>query len=270
MKEQEVKALLCKIRTPPRDFVLQFTHRRHRRINGTYTLADHLIKINNLNFLREDALLYTAIHEYAHHLQYCARGKTSHNREFWTLFHDLLDEAIAKGLTASPPTTDKITEVETELRGLLREHADIEVRIAERMRALHTECAEIGVRTEFLVERRLQLPNNAARIYQKCASGSMGYQPGEYRNAEAMRLIATHGDAAEIELRAGKTLVQAQSAAIGTEVIDPYEALRKERDQLSRRIGRLEERQEKVVQKMKQMELAFDSEAECEFVEETA
>ncbi|MBE3065155.1 MAG: hypothetical protein IMZ69_09085 [Spirochaetes bacterium] len=260
MTEAQIKTLLCAIRKPPRDFEVTLTHRANKRINGTYYMDRALIKINDRNFTRDSVMLFTAIHEYAHHLQYCAREKTSHNREFYALYHDLVDEAIEKKLLEEQPTTDAIQKAETEVKELLRQHVELERRIAAKLIDLHNECALNSVNPEYWTERRLQLPHNGQRPFLKTRDGSEGIEQADYINADAMR-VCTKGPAAELALREGKTIVQAQTAAMAPEEeLDPYEALKKEKEQIAERIVKLEDRKDRVEGRMRQMELRFTDE----------
>ncbi|MBE3131484.1 MAG: hypothetical protein IMZ54_12325, partial [Acidobacteria bacterium] len=59
----------------------------------------------------------------------------------------------------------------------------------------------------------------------------------------------------------GKTIVQAQTAAMAPEEeLDPYEALKKEKEQIAERIVKLEDRKDRVEGRMRQMELRFTDE----------
>jgi hypothetical protein len=264
MNEAAVKAFLVAVRKPPKPFEVTLTHRAHKRIHGTYRPDDPggpTIKINERNFTRDWSLLYTAVHEYAHHLCFCKNENLKHNREFWNLFHDLMDEAEEKKLLPKPPTTDAINAAERALHGLLCQHVELERQIADRLAELHRECLENSTEhVEYWIERRLQLPHNGQRPFLKTRDGSEGLEEKDFINADAMR-VCTKGPAAELALREGKTIVQAQTAAMAPEEeLDPYDALKKEKEKITERIVKLEDRKDRVEGRMRQMELQFTAE----------
>ncbi|MCL2557893.1 MAG: hypothetical protein FWE09_05390, partial [Treponema sp.] len=105
MNQDQVKRDLLAIRDAPLDFSLVFSGKSSKKVNGLYKPDSREIIIHNRNFSGEsadNALMYTAIHEYAHHLRACALGGTlparAHASDFWATFHGLLDEAEEKGV----------------------------------------------------------------------------------------------------------------------------------------------------------------------------
>ena len=70
MNQEQVHALLLRIREPREEFTVVLTGKRSRRVNGLYKPETREILIHNRNFAGDTELVYTAIHEYAHHLQF--------------------------------------------------------------------------------------------------------------------------------------------------------------------------------------------------------
>ena len=101
MNQDKVKQKLLAIEDAPLEFSLIFSGKKSKKVNGLYKPTSREIIIHNRNFQPDDTgqnlMLYTAIHEYAHHLHACAHGgklsPRAHNSEFWAIFHELLEKA---------------------------------------------------------------------------------------------------------------------------------------------------------------------------------
>ena len=97
MNQDAVKAALLRLRAPTEDFSVLMTGKSSKRVNGFYRYEERTIYLHNKNFKDDTDLIYTAIHEYAHHLLICDRPETAsagarcHTQAFWSLFHSLLD-----------------------------------------------------------------------------------------------------------------------------------------------------------------------------------
>ena len=92
--------------------------KKSRKVHGLYKPESREIIIHNRNFTNDNELLYTAIHEYAHHIQFTTSATPmsvrTHTTAFWNLFHTLLFEAEGKGIYTNP-----FEQIE-ELRDLTR------------------------------------------------------------------------------------------------------------------------------------------------------
>jgi hypothetical protein len=107
MNQDKVKTILLDIEDTELDFSVIFSGKKSRKVNGLYKPDTREILIHNKNFtdetgLNENLLIYTAIHEYAHHQHSCKNGgrlsARAHTSDFWAIFHGLLEKAEAKGL----------------------------------------------------------------------------------------------------------------------------------------------------------------------------
>ena len=105
-----VKERLQCIHKSPVDYKVIFSDERNSREGGFYKLSSREIIIRNENFagaegvVKEMLLMYTAIHELAHHVMAAEKGDSTlaHSQEFWDVFHDFLDKAEEKGITWKP------------------------------------------------------------------------------------------------------------------------------------------------------------------------
>ena len=109
MDNEEIKAKLLEIEETKLDFTVTLTGKESKRVNGLYKPETQEILLHNKNFENDNQLMYTAIHEYTHHLINEAEiaeadGKTPlksskvHTNAFWAKFHSLLDKAEEKGI----------------------------------------------------------------------------------------------------------------------------------------------------------------------------
>lgn len=99
LSESELKALLLAVRESE-DFSLYYTGKKSRRVDAKYYFEKKEIMVNELNFDNNAELIYSSLHEYAHHIQNTESfiKDTPHDLEFWKIFHKLLYTAEEKEL----------------------------------------------------------------------------------------------------------------------------------------------------------------------------
>lgn len=110
MNHDQVKENLLKIRDDVTDFSVIFSGKTSRKIDGLYHTEKQEIIIHNKNFSNNNSLMYTAIHEFAHHIQFSEnedqKTNNSHNQLFWGIFHKLLRTAENCGVYENVLVTD--------------------------------------------------------------------------------------------------------------------------------------------------------------------
>ncbi|MDR1836581.1 MAG: hypothetical protein LBQ89_02875 [Treponema sp.] len=258
MDRDKVKENLLAIEDAPLEFSLVFSGKKSSRVNGLYKPQSREIIIHNRNFKPDEAgqnlLLYTAIHEYAHHLHACSRGGAlsprAHNCEFWAIFHALLEKAEAKKIYRDvfsvSPELLKLTEViRTKY---LANNGSIVKEMGKHLLKAHELCTGIGVRFEDYVDRMLRIPRAAANTAIKMFEYDIAPEVG----ADNMRFLAgirNSGErkAAETALIKGKSpdTVKIQVRNKSREE-DPVERLEKEKTRLERTIASLSKRLDEV------------------------
>ena len=108
MDNEKIKEILLNIQESELEFSVVMTGKESKRVNGLYKPETREILLHNKNFHTDNELIYTAIHEYTHHLineeQIQANGgrepphqARSHTNYFWAKFHALLETASDKG-----------------------------------------------------------------------------------------------------------------------------------------------------------------------------
>jgi len=102
MNQEQVKEKLLQIDSEVADFTLTFSGKNSKKVDGLYHPEKQEIIIHNKNFSDDNALVYTAIHEFAHHVQFTQHeGEVtmrSHTVLFWDIFHRLLRKAEDLGI----------------------------------------------------------------------------------------------------------------------------------------------------------------------------
>ncbi|MCL2127847.1 MAG: hypothetical protein FWH38_06290, partial [Treponema sp.] len=163
-----MKQKLLSIEDAPLEFAVVFSGKKSAKVNGLYKTDSREIIIHNRNFEQnpagENLLLYTAIHEYAHHLHACSQGGKikgrAHTSEFWAVFHALLEKAEAKKIYrdvfAGSPELSALTE--TIRKKFLRENGSLVKEMGRHLLKAGELCAAIGVRFEDYVDRVLRIP----------------------------------------------------------------------------------------------------------------
>jgi len=264
LNQENVKQKLLKIEDSPLEFSLIYSGKKSKKVNGLYKPASREIIIHNRNFSSDDTgqnlLLYTAIHEYAHHLHACSRGGTlsarAHSSEFWAIFHGLLEKAETKKIYndvfAVSPELIKLTDV---IRNkYLKNNGELVKEMGKQLLKAHELCTGIGVRFEDYVDRMLRIPRVAANMAIKMFEYDIASEVG----ADNMRFLAgirgsEERKAAETALIKGKSPDTVKVQARGREnEEDPVVILEKEKSRLERTIVSLTKRLEEVKKELKE------------------
>ncbi|MDR1231049.1 MAG: hypothetical protein LBK61_06585 [Spirochaetaceae bacterium] len=268
MNQEQVKEKLESVHKSPVDYTVIFSGKKSQRVNGLYRPMAREIIIHNKNFENEDGsqnenlLMFTAIHELAHHARTAEtgdRGIRPHTREFWATFHNLLD--TAKELGVYRP------EIDAGTQKLIGEARDISVRIAELQRelgrvilAINESRKKNGLCVEDIIERGAQIGRQTAKL--AVAAFLMGDTgAGADMQAEAARQRTEAGQEAVIAAaHNGKSVAQAKKAAAPEEPkklkkpADKTEELALEKRRVERTIESLERRLEEIRKQLDELE----------------
>jgi hypothetical protein len=198
--------------------------------------------------------MYTAIHEYAHHLHACARGghlsPRAHTAEFWAILHGLLEKAesrkIYKNVFSGSKELEELTD--TIRKKFLAENGNLVKELGQLLLKAHDLCTAIGGRYEDYIDRVLRIPRQAAKLAVRTYQYNLKTETG----ADNMRFLAgiTSEEkrlAAENALLAGKSPDTVKMALRQKpEDADPRLLLEKEKNRLERTIASLTKRLEEV------------------------
>ncbi|MDR3334488.1 MAG: hypothetical protein LBT13_06335 [Treponema sp.] len=266
MNQDQVKTTLLAIEDASLDFTLVFSGKQSKKINGLYKPETREIIIHNRNFQTDNLLLYTAIHEYAHHLHACSRGGTlstrAHTTEFWAILHRLLEKAEAQGVyqnvfTSSPELAELTETIRTRY---LCENGNLVKDLGKYLLKAQELCLSIGGRFEDYLDRILRIPRTAStmaiKMYQYNLNPAVGpdnmrflagiRNEDERTNAEAALLKGKSPDMVRIEARRGT------AGSTPGEQEDPKLRLEKEKNRLERTIASLSKRLGEVERELEQ------------------
>ncbi|MBQ4498483.1 MAG: hypothetical protein II973_13395 [Spirochaetaceae bacterium] len=251
MNQDQVKEILLKIEDTELDFSVTFTGKESKKVNGLYKPDTHEILLHTKNFKTDNQLIYTAIHEYAHHLiaeqdPLKCSGR-AHTNEFWAKFHELLEKAEQQGLYVlgleNAPELEALTE---DLRkNYLEANGQLMIEFGKKLSKAYELCESAGIRYEDYLDRVLKLPRAAAQSISKVSKA----EPAAALGFDNMKLVASlpasKQKEAESELLAGKTpdtvrfMMKKKS-----EETDKKQALEREKKRIEKTIAQLSQRLE--------------------------
>jgi hypothetical protein len=257
MNSEQVKEKLESVHKSPVDYTVIFSGKKSLKANGLYRPGSREIIIHNKNFANEDGglnenrLMFTAIHELAHHVMRAEKGDRSrraHGQDFWAAFHGLLDAAEERGVYRA--------EIDADTQKLIDEVRDISVRIAGLQRelgrvicAINESCKKNGLREEDIIERKAQISRQTAKaaVAALCL-GDTGL--GADMQAEAARQRTEAGREAVTEAaQNGASVIQAKKAARPESRMEPEDEAAKlelEKRRVERTIESLERKLEEI------------------------
>ncbi|MDR0569116.1 MAG: hypothetical protein LBG87_07925 [Spirochaetaceae bacterium] len=266
MNQDQIKNTLLSLEDAPMDFTVLFSGKQSKKVNGLYNPESREIVIHNRNFTDDNLLLYTAIHEYAHHLHACSQGGRlsirSHTAEFWAILHRLLEKAESSGVYKNvfddSPELNELTK--TIRQRFLQENGSLVKDLGMYLLRAHELCAVIGGRFEDYIDRVLRIPRTAAttamKIYQYNLNTSVGADnmrflaairnENERMTAEAALLKGESPDTVRSETK--RRTVRAPSPEE-----EPKLRLEKEKNRLERTIASLSKRLNEVQRELEHL-----------------
>jgi hypothetical protein len=269
MNRDGIKSLLLALADAPMEFSVILSGKKSARVNGLYKTETREIILHNRNFsgdaAGENLLVYTAIHEYAHHLHACSRGGTlstrAHGSEFWAIFHGLLERAekkkIYRNVFSDSPELVKLTNrIRTKF---LEENGSIVKEFGRQLLKASDLCEALGGRFEDYLDRVLRIPKIAAQMAIKTYQYDLNPAVG----ADNMRYLAgirNEDDRAGAEraLLEGKSpdsvkTALKQGSLKAAEAEDPKIRLQKEKVRLQKTIDSLSARLKEVETELKKI-----------------
>lgn len=253
MNQDQVKEILLQINEDVEEFFVIFSGKQSRKVNGLYHPDTREIIIHNKNFENEMLLLYTAVHEFAHHVHITQSpvpiGPRAHTIEFRRIFHELLNIAEQKGFVRNVFEADQEFSILTEAikKNMIGPQGELARRLGEAFMQAQALCESKGYRFEDYIERVLQFDTTTARTLMKAKSYDLPVELG-YEN---MKLVATVADADNREhvqnsLLEGSSRDTAKFTVKKPEDEDPMVRLMKEKKRIEKTIDSLTKKLEQV------------------------
>ena len=196
MNQDQVKTNLLKIKDDIKDFHVIFSGKTSKKVDGLYHPENCEIIIHNKNFQDDNALMYTAIHEFAHHVQFTESAvqvsTRAHTNHFWNILHKLLITAEEKGVYNNVFKTNKDF---IELTKKIKENfVNVDANLMKEFGKLLLEAFELCIKNHIsfddYVDRELQLHRHTAKTLIKIHNRDINPEIG-YEN---MKMVASIRD----------------------------------------------------------------------------
>ena len=262
MENQKIKEILLDIAPSELDFTITQTGKESKRVNGLYQPDTHEILLHNKNFKTDNQLIYTAVHEYTHHLNADELIKTTgnpatpynakvHNQAFWAKFNSLITIAEEKGyyvigIDQSPELTELTEKIKKEY---LEANGKLMQEFGKLLAQAHKLCEEANIRYEDYIDRVLCLPRSTAKDIRKVSSVEINPAIG-FDNMKVVASIRKKDERTEVEneFLNGKGPVSVREMmrqkASCSKSDSPKEKLEKEKSRLEKTIHQLSQRLE--------------------------
>ena len=248
MNQAQVKKALIGLKTSKKDFVVVLSGKTSKKVNGLYKPERCEILLHNKNFFNDNELMYTAIHEFTHHLLFSSSvvplSTRTHTASFWALFHSLLNEAQKQKAYVSPFDTNReFVELTGEIREkVLSRNGWLMKELGRLLLQAQALCEKYHTSFSDYLDRILNLPRPSATTAIKAHSWNLDPRLG----FDNMRTIARITDAtkrrhAQEAFLKGWSPEQVKYELSSTEQEpQPLEKLLVEKDRITRSIKSLE------------------------------
>lgn len=251
MTNEEIKKILLSLEKADIDFSVTQTGKASKKVNGLYKPATFEIFLHNKNFITENELIYTAIHEYTHHLISCKqkkfgievkKGSRSHTTEFWAKFDDLLEKAVEAKIYTRKHSED-LSGLIDEAKKIDREIVNLKKKLGKILSEIHEKSQEESIRFEDILSHDLNISKNTAEKCLKTKNIEENF--GQDEMETVLKVKDSHTRQNIINgLKKGKTINQASVSIKKDKNLSQYEKLTKEKVRLEKTIQHLEERLE--------------------------
>jgi hypothetical protein len=228
MNQDQVKEKLISLGLPEKDFEVIFSGKQSKKVNGLYRPDTKEIIIHNRNFQNDNLLMFTAIHEYVHHVV-CSRklvkGRSAHPTIFWALFHSTIKVAIEKGIYSDSFVSDPVLkEVKGRVDSVVKEQLDAQRKLGLVLLEMQNVCQERGARYEDYLDRHAHIPKETAKAAVTAQMELFGI---DGTTPQVVELVASIDEEEKTEeavarVRDGQTIAQIRAAVKQGKEIDPF------------------------------------------------
>lgn len=219
INQDEVKALLLKLQTPEEDFSVLFSGKTSLKVNGLYKPSSKEIIIHNKNFTNDNTLIFTAIHEYTHHLMYCKYRNTGklpmHTNEFWAIMYRLIAVAEEKGLYkkyADEKTKAEMQTLVDKVKSLDKEIAKLVKKMGEQLKKIDEKCTASGIRFEDITARECGLSKQTVTLATRAYAFNAEDIGHETQKAICAQTDSTKAQKIIDTVTGGETIYQAKQS----------------------------------------------------------
>jgi hypothetical protein len=262
VSNDQIKKVLLSLRKSAHDFTVILSGKKSSKVHGLYKPDSREIIIHNKNFKNDNELMYTAIHEYAHHLQFTTSATPisvrTHTTAFWNLLHTLLFEAEEKGVYTNPfEGIEEFRDLTRQIRGRFLEGSGTLMKeLGKLLLQAHELCEKHGTSYSDYLDRVLALPRTSAHVIVKAHTLNLDPRVG-FENMRSLVSIRDEGarNKAQEELRAGHSpdMVKAKYG-IAAAPKNPRDALQAERERIEKTIDRMKKRLKEIEKRLSELE----------------
>jgi Zn-dependent peptidase ImmA (M78 family) len=261
MNQDEVKKTLLQVHDCAVEFTLVFSGKKSKRVNGLYNWDTREIIIHNRNFSNDSLLMFTAIHEMAHHILFTEMGggkiNRGHSQTFWATFYGLVDKAEAMGVYQ--PIIDNDTQkLIEEARDISNQIASLQRKLGKVLDGIVNVCQKKGLRAEDMIERKAQISKKtmeasiaASRLdLPENVSVDIQQEAVRQKNVEKRAAIVAAGTEGKSVAQAKQAAAPVKSAAPPAQEDETVSLIKEKRrpettiEKLTHRLEELEERLE--------------------------
>jgi len=263
MTNERIKEILLDIQPCELDFTVVQTGKESKRVNGFYKPDTHEIFIHNLNLKSDNMIIYTAVHEYTHHLVTCERQENDpsygkmckvHTQEFWARFGQLIKIAEEKGYySIGWENNDELKALTEDIKtNYLTKNGELMQEFGKKLARAMELCQEADIRYEDYIDRVLCLPRGSEKDIRKVGAVNINPSIG-FDNMKVVASVKKRDERAEVEqqfVEGGKSPASVREMmklkAAEARNADPKSKLEKEKTRLEKTIAQLTQRLEYV------------------------
>ncbi len=262
MNQDQVVEKLLQLDDTVEDFTVTFSGKTSKKVDGLYKPDSREILIHNKNHGSDNALMYTAIHEFAHHIHFSTSPKPvtsrSHTTQFWNILHRLLNKAEELGIYVNVfETENEFIELTREIKAkYLHENGQLMKEFGGIIARAYELCIEYNASFDDYMDRVLGLHRATAKKIMKFHTQDLNPEIG-YEN---MKIVAGISDD-DVRGLAQEAFLEGQSPDMVKEQFTSRELpdsrlewLKLERERLERSLEKLTVKLAKVEQQINDFE----------------
>ncbi|MBN2533880.1 MAG: hypothetical protein JXB88_13400 [Spirochaetales bacterium] len=261
MNQQQAKEQLLELNRDVPDFTVIFTGKKSKKVDGLYHPETKEILIHNKNHENDNQLMYTAIHEFAHHIQFTTSAvpisTRAHTINYWNIFHTLLYQAEELGIYKNIYNTNGefLTLTRKIRQEILLKNGHLMVEFGRLLKEARSLCEKYKVSFTDYLDRILNVPRASARSIIKVQSLNINPEIG-YEN---MKTVSGIHDEMERE-----QAVEAFLAGHSPDMVkmqfkrrpendDPVHTLQKEQKSIKKRIATLTAKLQEIEKRIEEL-----------------
>ncbi len=186
MNQTQVKEMLLRLKGDVEEFTLIFSGKQSKKVDGLYKPESREIIIHNRNTEDQNAIIYTAIHEFAHHVHITGSAvpvsRRAHTKEYWSILHALLGKAEELNIYLNKFKTEPdFQNLTREIReNFIFKNGELMKEFGKLLGESFKLCLKHDMSFDDYVDRELGLGRTAAKqiisVYREDINPHVGYE----------------------------------------------------------------------------------------------